>query len=398
MSAQALPRLPRLLMIAPAPVQPLPDGRLRLDVKFVEGMRLHCRFWDGPVAVVLRDVGLPIPFGRDHIVSELGFDVHVLPPHEPLDAGFLRGFDAISASADTVESLHLADGILPVVFTVEYTITTRLRIVALDRGMNWPRKLWSMLWNLRMEPRRRRAFRRAAGLQVNGFPAHDAYRHLNASTHLYLDGRMSHGMMATSAEMDARAARLRSGAPLRLAHSGRLETMKGAQDLLPIARALQQAGTAFTLDVFGAGSLAEEMAAEIASLGAVVRLHGPVDFEAELVPWMRTHADLFLSCHRQSDPSCTYLETMGCGVPVIGYANAMWSRLREVSGSGWVVPMGNRATMAREIARLAGAREELVRHAASALAFARRHDCETEFARRMEHYRACSRTPVPASR
>ena len=68
--------MPRLLMIAPAPVQRLPDGRLRLDVKFVEGMRLHCRFWDGPVSVVLRDVGLPIPFGREHVVHELGFDVH----------------------------------------------------------------------------------------------------------------------------------------------------------------------------------------------------------------------------------------------------------------------------------------------------------------------------------
>lgn len=385
-------------MIAPAPVQRLPDGRLRLDVKFVEGMRLHGRFWDGPVSVVLRDVGLPIPFGRDHVVHELGFDVHVLAPHEPLDAGFLRGFDAISATADTVESLHLADGGLPVVFTVEYTLATRLAIVALDRSMNWPRKLWSMLWNLRMEPRRRRAFRRAAGLQVNGFPAHEAYRHLNASTHLYLDGRMSRAMMATAGEMDARAARLRSGAPLRLAHSGRLETMKGAQDLLPVARALQQAGVAFTLDVFGAGSLASEMAAELGSLGGAVRLHGPVDFEAELVPWMRTHADLFVSCHRQSDPSCTYLETMGCGVPVIGYANAMWSRLSEVSGSGWVVPMGNHAAMAGAIARLAGAREELVRHATSALAFAAQHDSETEFARRMEHYRACSNKPVPTAR
>lgn len=391
--------MPRLLMIAPAPVKRLSDGRLRLDVKFVEGMRLHGKFWGGPVSVVLRDVGLPIPFGSDYSPEELGFDVHVLPPDEPLGTEFLKSFDTIAASADIVEALDFAEGRrLPVVYTVEYTLGTRLKIVALDRGLGWPRKLWSMLWNLRMEARRRRAFRRAAGLQVNGFPAHDAYRRLNASTLLYLDGRMSHAMMATPAEMAARAARLRSGAPLRIAHSGRLETMKGAQDLLPIARSLQQTGTAFTLDVFGAGSLAAEMAAALGSLGGVVRLHGPVDFEAELVPWMRTHADLFLSCHRQSDPSCTYLETMGCGVPVIGYANAMWSRLREVSDSGWVVPMGDRYTMAREVARLAREREALVQHAGTALAFARKHDFETEFARRMEHYRACSNTPVPASR
>ncbi len=42
----------RLLMIVPAPAIPLPDGRLRLDVKFVEGMKELLRHWDGPVAAV----------------------------------------------------------------------------------------------------------------------------------------------------------------------------------------------------------------------------------------------------------------------------------------------------------------------------------------------------------
>lgn len=390
--------MPRLLMIAPAPVKQLPCGRLRLDVKFVEGMRLHCRFWDGPVAVVLRDVGLPIPFGSDYDVAQLGFDVRVLAPDEPLDDGFLGTFDTIAASADVVDALDLGRGRrLPVVYTVEYTLGTRLRIVALDRGLGWLRKCWSMLWNLRMEARRRRAFRGAAGLQVNGYPAHGAYRHLNPSTHLYLDGRMRSDAMATPAEVAVRAARLRSGAPLRLAHSGRLEPMKGAQDLVPVARALRGLGIAFTLDVYGAGSLAGEIASALGEFGGSVRLHDPVDFETQLVPWMRTGADLFLSCHRQSDPSCTYLESLGCGVPVVGYANAMWSRLSEASGSGWVVPMGDRAALAAEIARLDRAREEVVQHAGRGLDFARAHDFETEFAARMEHYRACSRRTGAAS-
>ena len=33
--------MPKLLIIAPAPVIELPDGKLRLDVKFVEGMHIH---------------------------------------------------------------------------------------------------------------------------------------------------------------------------------------------------------------------------------------------------------------------------------------------------------------------------------------------------------------------
>ena len=58
-----------------------------------------------------------------------------------------------------------------------------------------------------------------------------------------------------------------------------------------------------------------------------VRLHGPVPFETRLVPLSRQTADVFVSCHVQSDPSCTYLEAMGCGLPVVGFANRMLAAL-----------------------------------------------------------------------
>jgi glycosyltransferase involved in cell wall biosynthesis len=195
--------------------------------------------------------------------------------------------------------------------------------------------------------------------------------------------------MATPEEMAARAARLASGGPLRIAHSGRLEPMKGAMDLIPIARVLRERGVAFTLDIFGAGSLVDAITASLPEFDGAVRLHVPVDFETVLVPWMRANADLFLSCHRQSDPSCTYLETMGCGVPVIGYDNAMWQRMQAESGSGWVVPMGRVPAMAAQIAQLDSGRDAVAAHAAAALRFAQADDFETEFDLRMVHQAAC---------
>lgn len=377
-------------MIVPAPVNRLTDGRLRMDVKFVEGMRLHGRLMQGSLVAVLWDHGQSIPFGADYAPEELGFEAVILPPGAPVDAGLLRGVDGISASADMAETLDLTAGDgPPVVYSIEYTLGTRLKIVALDRSLGPLRKLWSMGWNLAMERRRRRAFRRAAGLQANGYPAFDAYRRMNPATLLYLDGRMRREMMATPDDMAAREARLASGAPLRLAHSGRLEPMKGAMDLIPVARALRQSGMAFTLDIFGAGSLEAGIRAALPEFGGAVRLHAPVDFETALVPWMRAQADLFLSCHRQSDPSCTYLETMGCGVPVIGYDNGMWQRMQEESGAGWVVPMGDVAAMAAQIQRLDGARDAFAAQAGAALKFAQDHDFETEFRERMRHQAAC---------
>lgn len=128
-------------------------------------------------------------------------------------------------------------------------------------------------------------------------------------------------------------------------------------------------------------------------MGGRLRLHAPVDFESVLVPWMRINADVFLSCHRQADPSCSYLESLGCGVPVAGYANAMWQALAASSGGGWAVPLGDQSALAALLARLAGARDE-VQHAAEAgLSFAKAHDFHTEFSARMEHLATCLRAP-----
>lgn len=381
---------PRLLMIAPAPAQPLPDGRLRLDAKFVEGMRLHAALWDGPVDCLLWQGGA-IPFGTDLAPEDLGFGLRLLPPGAAVSAAEIAGAAVIAASADMHQTLGLAPLVraagAKLCYVVEYTLATRLAILRLEPGLALPRRLRSALWHLFQERRRRAAFRAADALQVNGYPAEAAYARLSRDCLLYLDGRLTTEMLAPAAAMAARAAHLAGGGPLRLVHSGRLEPLKGAQDLMPVVRALQARGVDYTLDIFGAGSLAPLIAREIAGegLGGRVRLHDPVPFESGLVPWVTAHADLFLSCHRQADPSCTYLESMGCGVPVLGYDNAMWRRLAEVSGAGWVRPMAQPGALAEAIAGLAADRQKVIAAATRARAFAAAHDFETEFGRRMTH-------------
>lgn len=381
---------PHLLMIAPAPAQPLPDGRLRLDAKFVEGMRLHAALWDGPVDCLLWQGGA-IPFGVELASEELGFGLRLLPPGAGVNAADIAGAAVIAASADMHQTLGLAPlaraAGAKLCYVVEYTLATRLAILRLEPGLSLPRRLRSALWHLLQERRRRAAFRAADALQVNGYPAEAAYARLSRDCLLYLDGRLTTQMLAPSAAMAARAAHLAGGGPLRLVHSGRLEPLKGAQDLMPVVRALQARGVDYTLDIFGAGSLAPLIAREIAGegLGGRVRLHDPVPFETGLVPWVTANADLFLSCHRQADPSCTYLESMGCGVPVLGYDNAMWRRLAEVSGAGWVRPMAEPGALAEAISGLAEDRQKVIAAATRARAFAAAHDFETEFGRRMTH-------------
>lgn len=272
-------------------------------------------------------------------------------------------------------------------YVIEYTHETRLQILMLDRQRGLLRRARGAVWLMQQERRRRRAFRAADGLQSNGFPTHDLYGPMNRNSMIYLDGRMSQRLFATEAEMVTREKRREKGAPLRLIFSGRLETMKGAQDLMPVARGLLERGVDFTLDIFGTGSLQSEIAAEIARSGAEtrIRLHAPVDFETKLVPFTRQEADLFLGCHRQSDPSCTYLEAMGCGVAVVSYDNRMWSRLNGESQAGWGVPLGQVEALAQQITFAAANPSQVTKCGRSALAFSSAHDFQSEFRQRMEH-------------
>lgn len=381
--------IPGLLMIAPAPVIES-AGHLRLDVKFVEGMRVQQGLWPSRITVALRRGVASIPFGRDYARDDLPFDLVLLDPDEALTRRHLSGFDLIYAGGDDFHCLGLPDLLHPgqkLVYAIEYTPETRLQIMDLDRSRSLLGRMRGRLWLRQQERRRERAFRSATALQANGYPAYDQYAPLCADTLMYLDGRMTPDLFATEAEMAAREAWRAAGGPLRLIFSGRLEPMKGAQDLVPVARVLERHGVDFTLDVFGTGSLQPEIADGLRRLAGPgrVRLHGAVDFETELVPFTRTQADLFLGCHRQSDPSCTYLEAMGCGVAVASYDNRMWQRLNGEAQAGWGAPLGEPEALAARLVALARDPEAITRASRNAWTFSQAHGFLPEFRRRMEH-------------
>ena len=382
-----------LLVISSAPAT-LVDKQPFLDIKFVEGMRYYNDLWDGPVSCILKLRDGTFPFGQTYAPDQLPFNVTLLPANKSIGAEEISGHDIILCGGDNHEHLHLADICRDVrkklVFIIEYIPETRRQIIFLDPSRSLPRKLYSLLWTMKQERRRRRAFRIADGIQANGYPAFSLYSPMNANPMMYLDNRVGKNLLATETEMEARQQRLLSGAPLRLLHSGRLEHLKGSQDLVPIARRLAAKGVDFTLDIFGTGSLEDEIRKGIAEHGLKdrVRLNGAVDFESELVPFAREHADIYLSCHRQSDPSCTYIENMGCGLAVIGYANRMWSALREESHAGWTAPLGDTGALADAIAEAATNRHDLAGSCRAARSFAGQHSFENEFQRRIQNLKA----------
>lgn len=379
----------KLLVISSAPAAVI-DGNPFLDIKFCEGMNFYATAWEGEVSGLLRTQDNPFPFGRAFAPTELSFTPILLDVSTPIDKSTLAEFDIVLCSGDNHRYLDLwkscEDLHTKVVYIIEYDLKTRFQIIGLNKERGWPRKLSSLFWTLFQERRRKTAFKRADGLQANGYPAKLSYGPLCQNSMIYLDNRLKPNMMATPDEMAERKKRAKLG-PLRLVNSGRLEAMKGAQDLIPIAVALSQKQVDFHLDIFGTGSLEGEIREGISRFGLAdhVTLHAPVDFETELVPYVRAAADIFLSCHRQGDPSCTYLESMGCGIPVVGYENNMLHPLVRDSGGGWTVPLGDHAALADRIAQLADAPDEVTACAASALDFTARHTFDIEFRNRVAH-------------
>lgn len=385
----AAARAPNLLIIAPAPGKA--DGdRLILDKKFVEGMRFYAAAWPGRTACLLQEPRQDALFLDSYDPAALPFAVDLRPAGHHVSSADLADHDVIMCSGDNQEHLHVAalgrQAGKAVYFTIENIPQTRRQIVMLEQGRSLPSRL-KALWHIgRVERHRRRTFAQADGLQANGYPAADLYRQINPNTVFYLDNRIDAALLATPAEMAARRAHLLGGGKLRLIHSGRLEPLKGAQDLIPIARLLRDGGLDFVLDIFGGGSLEGEIRRGIAQhgLSGQVHLHGVADFATELVPYARQNSDLFLSCHRQSDPSCSYLENMGCGLAVAGYANLMWAALAADSRAGWAVPMGDVQAMAAQLIALNAHRAEIAEACDRAHAFADTHLFEKEFARRID--------------
>ncbi|MFW2830158.1 glycosyltransferase [Sphingomonas sp. ID0503] len=373
------------------------DGdRVFLDIKAAEGLHLYARHWPGPVRCVSRSADPAAnAYGRWYARGSLPFDVVCIGADAPIEDALphLAGAALVVGGADDYRDRALPDLLpgTPVVMTIEYALRTRLDILRLTTG-GLPSRLRGGIWLIRQERRVRRALARSAGLQANGTPAHDAYRTLNANPLLFFDTRLAESdfIGLTGAATKAEALTARRG-PIRLAFSGRLERMKGADHLLPVMRALKARGVDATVDIYGDGSLQPAIAAEAAGdpwLAARVRMRGAVDFETALVPALKTETDLFICPHPQGDPSCTYLETLGCGVPIAGFLNPAFRGVLALGPCGVGVRVGDDRGLAAAIAALAADRGKLAALTRGAAAVAATRLFEPTLAARVAHLRA----------
>lgn len=373
----------------------LQNGVLLIDRKFHLGMLNYVAKLGERIVTVHPKGEMPVMDPVELAVDKLGYQVLVHDPDLSEQIATLdycvRNSSLIYGEGLGVERIARELGI-PQVAVLEYDLATQISVAA-SQVSSRARKLSRSLktaWHYRQANKR---WGRVTALHCNGYPIYDAMSSCNQQRLLYLDSRMDADMLI---EVDTLERRL-SNVPnrLRLLYSGRYEPMKGAIDCIKVAIACIELNIDVELHCYGQGSQHDAMVGlvEATRCGDRVMIHDAVPYP-ELVKISRGF-DAFVCCHVQADPSCTYLESFGAGLPIVGYGNTMWRRLCEESGAGFYSQVHQPGRVAKDVARLAADHGLLAEKSRLARTFAAAHTFEIEFRKRTDDMLRLARPEAP---
>lgn len=365
----------RLIVIASAEG----DRAAPISDKTLSGMQCYMARWPGEVCLVTANSGGgqtnnggPTPDVQS---------MEVITSEDPIGEGL-----KLSRRGDVIVSLLKPDrlGLLrspgSVVFYVENPLSVRIRQTITSYSPSSLNRARIVLGAIRHENAFKRAARHAAGLQCNGWPSFVRYRRSNARSLLFFDSRVTSEQIEDAQQIQREWV---TAGIIRLGFSGRLHPIKGPDHAVRLVEVLTQRSVPCTLTIFGSGPMEEEL--RFRSKGLPVTFVGNVDFATEWVHRIPREIDLMVLPHLQGDPSCTYLEAAGLGVPIVGYDNPALASLSRHAGIGNIVPMKNVERMA-DVAQALGQNPEMLpRSADPGVAFMRQHDMNSEFDRRVQH-------------
>ncbi len=367
------------------------DGVLQVDRKFHVGMLRYASGIDARVTSLN-----PLRRAQQRVMDTIEVDLRDLPyavmPVTTGADGLATPSELARLRPQIAQSTLVYGGDLgiaalcralrvPYLLILEYDLPTQIAATTLEiahRPRRWLRAArctWRYLTHSIPE------IRAACGVHCNGFPVYESARRYNAQCLLYLDSRMTRDMLIAPEQLQARLSTNRER-PLRLLFSGRYEPFKGALDVLRVAMDCIRRGLDIELHCYGQGSLRASMLQLAASHPQRLHVHDAIAFP-QLVEVSRSF-DVFVCCHVQNDPSCTYLEALGAGLPVVGYANAMWRSMCQASQAGLYSTLGVPDEVAAGIETLYRDREALAGMSTHALAFASNHLFESEFDKRID--------------
>lgn len=251
--------------------------------------------------------------------------------------------DIISTLA-TSRVRWLEEQSVPVVYSVENTLKTRLDIYYSQSNLSFLDKARIYVGEIKHEKRFKQTIRKAAGIEINGDGAFTHYGRINPHTIRYYDHRIyQHDLDNVQLPKHPK-----NGSVLTVAFSGRWIAIKGTDLFLEIAAQTYALNPDIQFVIMGDGEyrnlVQEYRYPNLQNLGFV-------KFDPEWKKYVRDYVDIMLLPHRQSDPSCTYFESLGMGVPVAGFSNDTLTPLVK-QGMGWEFSRFDVSAAAQKIVEL----------------------------------------------
>ncbi|WP_237242446.1 glycosyltransferase [Rothia nasimurium] len=278
------------------------------------------------------------------------------------------------------DSYTLANFRHKLVYLVEFTPSIRRDIQFAMPGLNFFNRIRICLGLLRQYVKEVKIIKRSAGVQFNGPAAASRYSKFNENSITFFDHRVS-----KIPERSTLVEKRRGG--FSVAFSGRLSAMKGAGFLADISCKLYEINPSIKFYVMGEGEKREEI---LRNSAPNLIYKGFMEYKEGWEPFVRENIDLMIFPHPQGDPSMTYYESLGQGIPILSFSNETSDYLAD-QGLGWTVPRGDIQKLVNEIARLACNPREVMDRSSAAVDFMSSILYDQTVARRMNHLIAIAR-------
>lgn len=369
-------------------------GMVYADRKFFNGMRLYVENIKTPLTSVHPKLGITeeVMDGIEIPVSELGFSIIAIDSNEDSkkidkELNVVIGNSSLVYGNTYWSNTRICKKLnIPYVLFLETDIRTQISVNTLHLPNLFRRVARTIRIIIQHCTVEIPAIRSARVLHCNGYPVYNETRALNKSQLLYFDSRMSLEQIIPKDKLELRM-ESRGNRRIKLLFSGRYEKIKGALDCVKVAVECIRRNLNIELHCFGQGRLREDMLREVQLANASDRIfiHDSIPYP-ELV--QRSYEfDIFICCHVQSDPSCTYLEAFGAGLPIVGYANRMWQHLSLASKVGFATKIHRPELVADSISKLIANPVCLDSMTHLAREFAMAHTFEHEFSLRTDSLR-----------
>lgn len=326
------------------------------------------------------DVASLFPFTSDQI------GLKKYPARKYLEALDKSAVVLVLYKQETADFVNLGH---KVVYLVENPPSVRKAIYAIEAAgkISYISRIRVNIGLWRQELAARRVFRRAVGLQCNGEAASATYGKYSNNSLTFYDHRVE------SVHDDSHQTK----SPLNkfsVGFSGRIVPIKGSQYMAELSHELYRLDPSITFYVMGDGTDRQKVL-DKAAPNLVYK--GFMGYSSEWEPFVQKNIDLMVFPHPQGDPSMTYYEALGQGLPVVAFANET-SDFLQSQGLAWTVPSGDVKELARRINELAHNPGEVKAKARAARDFMRKNLYHDTVARRMEHLVSVARTSYGAER